>query len=127
MDTDPEYGIIIRFIRLNLTLLLQPNLFIDKDNFDLNPVVMLRSTRKERDKEKDKDKESRDKDRDRERDRDKEKDKDNHDKPSSNLLSLDAFRINWTGSNEDSITVNTAGTLCVSLYVRVCINAVNVV
>ena len=88
---------------------------------------MLRSTRKERDKEKDKDKESRDKDRDRERDRDKEKDKDNHDKPSSNLLSLDAFRINWTGSNEDSITVNTAGTLCVSLYVRVCINAVNVV
>ena len=128
MDTDhPEYGIIIRFIRLNLTLLLQPNLFIDKDNFDLNPVVMLRSTRKERDKEKDKDKDKESRDKDRDRDRDKEKDKDNHDKPSSNLLSLDAFRLNWTGSNEDSIPVNTTGTLSSSLYVRVCVCALNVV
>lgn len=100
--------------------MLQPNLFIDKDNFDLNPVVVLRNTRKEKDKEKDKEKErekDRDKDRDkdgrdrdRDRDREKDRDRDNHDKPTSSLLSLDAFRLNWTGSNDESVTAGPAGT-----------------
>jgi Ni/Co efflux regulator RcnB len=86
--------------------------------------VVLRNTRKEKDKEKDKDKErekDRDKDRDRDRDRDRERDRDrdNHDKPTSSLLSLDAFRLNWTGSNDESVTAGPAGTcVCVlTLYV----------
>ena len=76
----------------------------------MNPVVMLRNTRKDKDKDKDKEKDKDSRDKERDRDKEKDKDRDSHDKPSSNLLSLDAFRLNWTGSNEDSIAIGTTGT-----------------
>ena len=85
---------------------------------------MLRTTRKEKDKEKEKEKEK-DKDRDKDsREKDREKDRENHDKPTSSLLSLDAFRLNWTGSNEDSITINATGTIvcvCTSTCAACCV------
>ena len=67
---------VLSFIRENLSLLLQPNLFTDKVTYEYSPLVVLRTTRKEKEQ--------------------------NDDKPSS-MLSLDSFRINWTGSNEDSL------------------------
>lgn len=66
----------LQFVRESLTALLQPNLFTDKEDFEYSPLVVIRSTRKERDF--------------------------SDDKPSSSMLSLETFRLNWTGGNEDS-------------------------
>jgi hypothetical protein len=89
---------------------------------------VLRNTRKEKEKEKDKEKErekDRDKDsrdRDRDREREKDRDRDYHDKPTSSLLSLDAFRLNWTGSNDESVTTGPAGTcVCVRTVYGQCV------
>jgi hypothetical protein len=66
----------LQFVRESLSALLQPNLFTDKEDFDFSPLVVIRTTRKERDF--------------------------SDEKPSSSMLSLETFRLNWTGGNEDS-------------------------
>ena len=73
--TDHTNLIILQFIRKNLGLLLQPNLFTDKEDFIVTPLIVIRTTKKEKDSI--------------------------DDKPSGISLSLDSFRMPWVAGPEE--------------------------
>ena len=74
--TDHTNLVILQFLRKNLGLLLQPNLFTDKEDFIVTPLIVIRTTKKEKDSI--------------------------DDKPSGISLSLDSFRIPWVVGPEES-------------------------
>ena len=60
-----------------MNLLLQPNLFVDKDDFQITPLIVIRTTKKEKDFV--------------------------DDKPTGGLtLGLDSFRLPWAGGSEET-------------------------